>query len=898
MQHSPFGIHIALSKYPMGNISSEKLYIDRLSDLYSRYKEKIKEYILLSGEKEKEVNEYLKFLYTPSIFHIYSHFDVAFISVIDNFKFPQRVFEPILKDDEILKSVSYQVLSGSIILNQQNEDFSWLFNSNEKFLKIIQLKINNGLLVGNGNLLYKECVNLIIKTFSNYGIKDYVLINSFNWGELLILCTHEDAGIIANALINLRKYTLSSITDKVSKKKIEEGSLYFKWNLNNIQNAHLFSETLSHLGVDFESYGNIENNKDFHTQIEWQIKPGHLPFFYKELENIGLIEQGKNYDNVFFKNGKTDYLIQEVDFKKLLSNQRIYKELRTNETLRSHLRKVKTKVLFDIDKKNLEYFNKLSSSTFNSPHKTEFYLAKFKIKNINKISEALRKLNVSRNTRKKVRKIIYNYNLGIQDPILSVYFIDLYNLIDRFIQDLVELSTKIYNVISKGELSKDLSIDSYGPLKTNYIETNYIIPHVRVFEEAFQDRILNNYNYEDLNEFSLDVNSSLTSIVSSFDTIIKFFSNWFREEIRSNNPNVKKSNYIITTINENATQSNRIDVNYNIEHLTNVPLVFATLIKEILNVDDIGNEKANNSNFIDLSREFNQLISEETSDENITFLTEILNNYNFAYFEIDYKKYHLTFLKDDKLYIFWHWLYPLQSTHLYSSVGYFDETNFIKELFRLLMVLRTEDYDFSKLECPIPELKTYWFKYFERIKYIVDKLCKTDSFNVIKTTLKKQIENAYKNIVDPDKTVDENVLSRLIERGIEAKLGHEIDTLSSLSIDDFCAKMYGKINLEPNLKPYDIFNILTLISNYNLFFIYNKFNGKNHLLRRDYKTGKPVEHFLKNSRAWYVDTFGGFFINNIEERQAYMNLNNKMLYLIWHISMVLKKEAFNPKINE
>ena len=101
-----------------------------------------------------------------------------------------------------------------------------------------------------------------------------------------------------------------------------------------------------------------------------------------------------------------------------------------------------------------------------------------------------------------------------------IYFIDLNRLLLQFIDKLSHLAAEVENTITKGTISSEFSSNTFIPLKTIFIQKELIDIYIDVFQEALDDRILNNYNYEDINEFSLDINSSLTGIVSSLDSLI------------------------------------------------------------------------------------------------------------------------------------------------------------------------------------------------------------------------------------------------------------------------------------------------------------------------------------------------------------------------------------------
>ena len=114
MEHTARGIHTALSKYPLGD---EDRFINSLRGQYRHYRNNIISYLQQNTKAGPAADQRFEHLYKPAVFHVYSHFDVAFISLVDNFKFSQRVFEPmnLNPSDEKIKSVSYQILSGAVL---------------------------------------------------------------------------------------------------------------------------------------------------------------------------------------------------------------------------------------------------------------------------------------------------------------------------------------------------------------------------------------------------------------------------------------------------------------------------------------------------------------------------------------------------------------------------------------------------------------------------------------------------------------------------------------------------------------------------------------------------------------------------------------------------------------
>ena len=735
-----------------------------------------------------------------------------------------------------------------------------------------------------------------------------MIIKSFNWSELIIIIESKNAEILANVLLRIRKLAVHMLGD--SSLDICKNSLYHSLGVSKIENAHLFSESLSYFGVCFDNINKIDGETKLNTHIEWQVKPGHLSYFSNEISKA-TIDVGENYENLLIKDGKTDYLlINQRNSKVLSQNKELFNALRNNDELRKHIRKVKTKVLFEITDENKTFLKELKEQHNENPCNIEGILSKFRIDQNKNVSQYLRKLNVSRITRKKVTKLIYNYNLGIQDAILSLYFIDFHNIILLFMKELELLSNNIETALVAGKFSetnkiqKIFKIDEHNFMRSGYIENALIQQYINVLEGGFRDRILNNYNYEDLNEVSLEINSSLTNIVSSLDTLIKFMGRSFRDN---------EGNAILTTINEKVTLSNRLSVNYNIEHLTNVPLIFATLMKEILNVVETQKIIESLDSFEEFNLEVSELLSNKTKlkKDNLFIFLEL---FDWAYFWIDYQKYYLTFFENKKLYIFWHWAYPFQATHLYSTIGCFDEGYFVRELFRLLIVLQaTKPNEIEELICPIPEIRTYWDKYFNRVSAIVKELGALDSFSkMIKILRRQTYESLHRldlNGLDPEFEASYREISNVGTDMIsEYKRGSETYYKNfSDDIDGFINKInYELVQMEMEKSGRDdhnyedrtgYFSLISKISYFNLLYVGKKFDYEIKLLRRDFTNGEPIEHFLETDNNWYIDPFGGFFINGVVDRASYYNLNNRMLHLIWHLSSIMKKDLFIKKID-
>lgn len=410
MQHSNLGIHIALAKYPLGQ---EEDFIKAISGIYNNYREETSKYLKLNSNNiNAKINEF-NCLYKPKIYNIFSDFDVAFISLVDNYKFGQRVFET---NNDTIKDVSYQIISGSLLGIIEN---NFLEHIQGAFVKIIQFKINNGVLIGLGNELFDECVSNIVNVLKKNSIIEYLIIDSYNWSEITVLAFHDDPNLLANFIMQIRLDNIGNTNINVDCK-----CLYNKWfgGVDNysVKNSHLFSETFSYLGYDIELIKKELNDPKIKecklkTSIEWQIKPGHLPYIIDELKRSNIFKvANKNYANIFFKNGKTDYVFLEKNSESFSSNIQLNKYGTNNKDLARNVRKLKTIPLYSLDKETSNLLEKRGKPFWGNAQNyrsSENKLIDYKISNISKVIQSIKTLNISRFYRKKIEKIIYNYPL-------------------------------------------------------------------------------------------------------------------------------------------------------------------------------------------------------------------------------------------------------------------------------------------------------------------------------------------------------------------------------------------------------------------------------------------------------------------------------------------------------
>ena len=810
-------------------------------DLYSKSIDKYKEYL-----NEDLPDE----LYKPNTYVMFGSYDVCFVSLIHDFEFAQKNFYPIYNSEqdgnEFLDS-KYQIITGIPKHPIKND----LLRSKKKHIAIINLKIKNGLLIGNGNNLLINIIKYLLEKLNspdqnnknNYQ-NNFVISQSFSWFELSITIFDDDLSKLFNTIASLRNIKLKDIfSDEKDLEAIIKDSYYNdvtdtdKERLDDYKDKNIFSDTQSHLGIekdyidsikpDKKDQINVSTPKDLSFLFEWQIKPGSFLKLKKILDGKfpddekAASQPIKHQIYRHFVSGKYDYISNIVEENGLVNFIQLYQLLQDDSDFRDIVRQIKSRPLIDTTDWNCD--KEVPSYSKSITEKLKQFL--ISDKDILKIDENLKSLKLSRLLRKKIIKIFENYNNAIVEPVLFTFFIDfcifickLKYVIEKYAEDALKEPTKVNDITLKLE------------------------EFINAFEDGYQARYLNSYNYEEINTFDLDFNSSIEQLLTAYNTLLTKLSRQFYK---------LEDCCKLVLFNLNVTHSTGNYANFFINHLLNPEFIYVTITKEILN---------NYMSIVDQNDEFKK--NYDTLVQKITKskLNPFFNNINekdsplevFKYLVADYVYFESILITSENNPIeafekhnYWFWNHTLQNSQLYNTDGILNQRDFQTQLIRMMILgwLTLKKDNFAKAltiikDSLLPELHSYWERY-----------------NVTFTDIIKQSEDELRHVY----------------------------TFIKL----FMAKK-SAINADPNpsLKEY-------------LDIIYKK-TKKNQpkLLRRNWINGETMGSFLenKNHYYYYVDPFGGAFFDNFESQKKYILLRNEELVKIWGESLVYKKELLEKEI--
>lgn len=888
-------LQVALATYPKYDIEK---YKERIEHYHTKFKTDTEKY-LVNGNSSQ-----LNGLYEPETYHIFGNYDVAFVSLTHSLKFSQRLFCPNYDNSSLnLDANAYQILTGlcvdgnpeSPLETFEPESTLETFKkaTEKKFICISSLKFSNGFLIGNGRNLTKPTLEKI-----NEKLKDkftnacWLFFQSFSWFEVSIVFFTDSTDDFAKFLHLIRELGISEIKGS---DKIIADSLYTEYKDKKatkkedkvLKNYHVFSDTQSHIGVRFDVLKGETLDDKLKTQIEWITKPGQLGNLREKLKEIKIEENTPifktNPSETVALTGKTDYWFEENLSEKLSNNQALFKQTLNNngdDPIRNYFRNYRTRLLLGVDDNDTR--PKPSYSDLHEPSP----LKKLQVshKDINKVYTRLTALKVSRHIRQKVNKLFFNFNVGINDPILYIYFLDLHNFV-RQLQKTIGIEHEYFKDNFLGEGTKRL--------KTVYEIEQILENFIRVFSEANTIRGLNGYAFEEIYDFDLDLNSSCQQLLTTYNTIVTTLGNDLIGG--GNHPQVVQ-------LNLHNTESNDLSVSYNVYHLINGPeFVLAAIVKEVLN----SRFKENGNVLSDM----NKGLQEEFNKSENPLIKDWLQDGIIRpdYYLSDALRVMLIFNFDIDLYAFWLRMFNFQNTSLYSTVGVMDEQFFKQELFRLVFVMNLFDPTKAQdLKSPIPELASYWERHYDNVKKAVSKFTTDEirvrTLNGLVATFCDRIEavnytkllikgfSSYDPLVDFDKKMPLLKFRDLSFWGagyIQNRMTYFLN-FKEHEFGNGCEPVI--FNEEKHHNPAAF---LYAMSYAYLKLLYDENDGKIHLLKRDWKNGKVIEGFLKHQPPellFSVDAFGGLFFSNFDQKNKYYAIRNTMLQSLWHLSLLIKKD--------
>jgi hypothetical protein len=667
----------------------------------------------VSEFKEGLFNNYLKKLklikphdeeykmYSPFAYRIFGEYDLAIFSLVDDLEFGLQIFKPLqdsyntdeeeeAKDEEEEDDgfiYNTQVINGLSTYTLEEEKLTQLAKNTflrvtDKFpyIGITKLKVNNGILIGNGVVLLEEIKAKLkerSKLFNeNTPVKiEQLIIDTFCNNELTIISFSNSYAAISEYILNIKNIQINAINNSDD---FLENSLLKKIEKNtNIKSAHLFAETNTIYGYDYE-YEKKPNDflnciydaGKINFSCSWRIKPGHISQFLNAITKYYAIsEKG----STFFKN--TNTIHSQHTFSEILELPKIKKD----KELAKHIKQFKTTIHFPLIN------NEISDTQVLGDHPAlTDYLRNFVFKRT-ELATIRKKLNDSNTAKSSVERVLSmynNFNNCIVDPFFFISFLELRGYLDHIKESIIEKCIQLHS----------------EPPTLKLIEFNvWLNECIRKFELAYSNRFHQSNRTNVLPNNSLEFNGGIQQFVSIFDTL-------YKSALNPLGSNWSYTDFIYVSGFERV-QSEKNVLRINISHILH-PELFATIIyKEGINftLNKLQVPDGTNHEYIQQNEIFKSLETFTESNKNIYkriileleksdtekkysgFIKLIDKDLVFNFFA-DIAVYRIGFDCYDEAFFFWYWKYFRQINDCYNADTSYDEKLYRRYLTRFFVL--------------------------------------------------------------------------------------------------------------------------------------------------------------------------------------------------------------------
>jgi len=955
MHYSDLGLFIGLTTFPITK-KIEDFYENEILDIFQTYKEDLDRHISNTPTSYKKEKRIVEICYRPAAYYIFGKFDLAIVSIIDDYEFCGKAFRPFneLQSKQSKKEgkqkknspFDYKIMAGVKASNEDSKsnltDFSKnTFLAGAKYglnderrlplISISNLKFSNILLLSEGYLtLNKFLLEYFNDKISEYCSKEGIEIN----GEIIesFGATENSILLFSNSYESLTKLILG-----IREIKFED---VIKNEKHHLSNVNLFEYSDSIFGFDFEilkynisnfsenldlsdSFHNIKLNEKISLNTRWSIKPGYLKTFKKHLnkrfENHDLTKDIERF-RVAVGSGDIipntrDYLTVDQALNLLMLQ---YKIIESGEVDEDFIIESRSSPILNIDPFEEESSRKiLSDEDLYGRYKTNWILDETEINNI---IVKLKELGVAKVIRNKVAKTISNYNNVISDKVLFIYFLDLTNI----------LKFKILE-----------SLEGYKPNEV-FVRNNILRSTFLHIENAYYNRFFQSATNKEVTDFNTEYFGAVHQTISAFNNAYKVYNTLFEGTNSSNvvvigsypriesTKNFLRINYfhvfqpeIFAAICCHESCNfffDKSNIKKDIEPLYGYEI--SHLFRKIgLSYEQLGtsskNHKYKNS---DLVKTILSELKKEVQFSRYEHLIKILlkpKSQLLKYFIKDIITLKAGYADDDQLFDLWHWTYVSQMSANYQDNENIREDKFLIFLVRMMFVLTHDNANIKyqgKILAPNRSFQYLWSKYHNFCHWFVKSILKIDlvfdfkqkaerfakqisAFNSLsiedQITYRDSIKKCRVGVSPSQANKNMNSLRKELEDKYDIIFGELKNDLSKQIIE----KLRSGSLYEFNNNQSDFFKTTSIFYSFLKFFDENIWEHKkpyqNEVLLR--KSGKPQTSIFSEDDTppkLLIDREGGLFCFCQGTRRQLFILRTAFIKTLWSLSLENKKKEF------
>ena len=280
----------------------DRFYNEILKKKFENYRESLEKLGAHGPEIESE-------LFCPKAYMIYGRFDLAILTLADDYTFATRMFKPHGKlhqpQDNGKQRAEFEVKSFIGASPNYGEGYGTkrrafcnnLFqgHSHKPLLTICQIKISEVVNISYGHEAFEiacQKIDNIIRRIDS-GLT-WLCDGSYGYHDITLYILSDNYSVVFQIVDEIRKTELQQVLNDFSNLNWLTDDSVIKMSRN-----HLFDKTVTHFGIELntalklkqpDQYAqllqtiDIDRDKNLSMSISMRIKPGHTPFIIEDIE--------------------------------------------------------------------------------------------------------------------------------------------------------------------------------------------------------------------------------------------------------------------------------------------------------------------------------------------------------------------------------------------------------------------------------------------------------------------------------------------------------------------------------------------------------------------------------------------------------------------------------------
>ena len=484
--------------------------------IFQRYRHAVASNFSASADPAAR-REFEHFFYVPAAYYLFGRFDVAVLTLVDDFEFSARTlhpFDPMMASGRksYFENFFHKVITGPTPRFGQGDDGfvalarrTFLAPKRRPLFAVALFKLNNSLLIGCGVDLLRAAVSYIQKLgreMADRGL-DLIVLESYAWHEITVLVFADAYALILELIARVREINLGQLAPEppaaIFARSLLAKHLSRSGSAGEIASAHVFAESETTLGFDFSILDGdlsplaaIPAADRIDLTTRWYIKPGHLSTARRLL-----LEDGAQ--DVAFAFGRGDLLTRAAgDGNATRAQIESYVHAFGNEKLRDVVLQ-----RYTIATSPETHWDSMPEPPSSHPSFThQINHLKYDVEDLRMFEDNLRTLGTPKILALKLLNMYANFNDGLLDRNLYGFFAELLPFMDLVFKHTEDAAKRGFPA----------SVETWCRQMQQVVEN---------FDLAYRNRFHNSHRLGEITDFNMDFKGGIQQLVTAYDGAYK-----------------------------------------------------------------------------------------------------------------------------------------------------------------------------------------------------------------------------------------------------------------------------------------------------------------------------------------------------------------------------------------